>query len=286
MNKRSTYLGILLLAGVVLSGCGPSQAELHATATQVSAAAFATQTAQAPTTTPTYTPSPTPTMTPTPTATPMPTNTPTPTPAPTNTPSATPTPKPTNTPTVTPAPTQTNTPAVAPTSESAKAETTKPALATRLQAYTLTLADLPAGFVEMPAEQVRKLERDLPEGSRAFGYTSVEGVEIVMGILMPYPGQADQQVFDAMLPYTVAAMTAVLGATGDPQELGGLDDIGEARSAITSVGQMGAISFRWDTLGFRRGDVGAVLILGYPDGEKPAVTVGEIARLLDGRIEQ
>jgi hypothetical protein len=270
MKKRSLYVPVLLLAGVVLSGCGPSQAELDATATQAAAAAFATQTALAPTATPTYTPSPTPTKTPTPT----------------NTPTATPTPKPTNSPTATPAPTQTNTPAVAPTSGSAKGGTTKPAPTSPVTGSLLKLADLPTGFVEMPAEQLGDMGQGMPEGTRAFGYTSAKGDQIVMGMLIPYPGQTDQRLFDTTLPFMVAATLAGVGASGDAQELEGLDDVGEARAAATSVSEMGAISFRWDIVGFRRGDVGVILIVAYSDGEKPSATAGDLARLLDGRIQK
>jgi hypothetical protein len=138
----------------------------------------------------------------------------------------------------------------------------------------------------MPAEQVRNLERDLPEGSHAFGYSSGKGDQIVMGMLIPYPGQTDRRLFDATLPYMVEAMRATIGAGADPQELEGLDDIGEVRVGTTSVSEMGAILFRWDILGFRRGDVGVLLVVAYFDGEKPAVTVGDLALVLDERIQQ
>jgi hypothetical protein len=278
MNKRSSYLLVLLLVCVALSGCGPSQAELDATATQVSADVFATQTAQAPTSTPTYTPSPTPTMTPTPTATL------TATPTPTNTPTSTPTRTPTNTPTV--APTPTITPTVTPTRGSTSHGTTKPTLSSRFKTYALTLADLPAGFVNLPPEQMKDLQQGLPEGSRAFGYSNGKGDQIVMGMLMPYPEPADQRVFDAVLPLMVQVIQSTIGAGADPVELAGLENIGEARVATTSVSEMGVISFRWDILGFRRGDVGVLLVVAYFDGEKPAVTLGDLARLLDGRIQQ
>ncbi len=108
MNKKtSRILVYLLLMGVILSACGPSQAELDAQATQSAADAFATQTAEAPTPTPTptvtltptptFTPTPVPTDTPTPTATPIPTDTPTPIPTDTPTATATPTTRPTAT---------------------------------------------------------------------------------------------------------------------------------------------------------------------------------------------
>lgn len=78
MDKIMRPALVTLIMLVVLAACGPSQAELDARDTQVAADAFATQTAQAPT----HTPTPQPTDTPTP----EPTDTPTPEPTPTATP--------------------------------------------------------------------------------------------------------------------------------------------------------------------------------------------------------
>jgi len=127
MNTRSPFVSVLLLIGIILSACGPSQANLDVRATQVAASIFATQTAQAPTVTPTFTPSPTPTATATATPTSTPTNTPTPTPTPTQalpTATASPTPKPTLPP-ASPAPTKPPT-AIAPTRPPASPAPTKP----------------------------------------------------------------------------------------------------------------------------------------------------------------
>jgi hypothetical protein len=102
---------ILVMLTLNLAGCGPSEEELAAQATQVAHDIFATQTAQAPTFTPTATATPTSTNTPTST----PTETPTATATPTKTPTPTLTPSPTNTPTETPLPTDTPTPTKTPT---------------------------------------------------------------------------------------------------------------------------------------------------------------------------
>lgn len=74
MNRDKTLLSILglLLTISLLSACGPSQAELDATASQAAAVMFATQTAEAPTSTPIPTSTPTPTKIPTATPTPQP----------------------------------------------------------------------------------------------------------------------------------------------------------------------------------------------------------------------
>ena len=102
MEKKVLFVLVCVLIGALLVACGPSHAELDAQATKIAADVFATQTAEAPTRTPTVPPTNTPTPTPTSTATPTPnpTNTPTPTPTSTKTPTATPT----TTPVITPTP--------------------------------------------------------------------------------------------------------------------------------------------------------------------------------------
>ena len=80
MKTRTKIIIATWLIALILSACGPSQAEKDAQLTQIAAYGFATQTALAPTST--STPEPTATATLTPTATP------TPTASPTNTPNA------------------------------------------------------------------------------------------------------------------------------------------------------------------------------------------------------
>jgi hypothetical protein len=79
MRKISKLFSMLLLLNLVLVACGPSQEELDATETKVAADAFATQTANAPTATATFTA----TLEPTSTFTPEPSSTPTSAPPPT-----------------------------------------------------------------------------------------------------------------------------------------------------------------------------------------------------------
>ena len=91
MKKTAPILVSLLLVASVTACTSFSESQHNAEATEIAAQVFATQTAQAPTATPTA--SPTPTWTPMPTSTPSPTPTPTPTasPMPTTTPTLSPT---------------------------------------------------------------------------------------------------------------------------------------------------------------------------------------------------
>ena len=83
MKNPFPFILVIALISALAVGCGPSQAEQDAQATQIAADMFATQTAQAPTATPsptvTATATATPTLTPTPTQTPTPSPTTTPT---------------------------------------------------------------------------------------------------------------------------------------------------------------------------------------------------------------
>lgn len=91
-QKIHLLLTVLFLLVIFLPACGPSQAEIEATATQAAVSMYATQTAEAPTAT----------TIPTSTSTPLPTDTPTPSPSPTSTPEPTATPTPTPEPTAAP----------------------------------------------------------------------------------------------------------------------------------------------------------------------------------------
>ena len=76
MKPKWSFVLTCLLAGAIVAGCSPSQAERDARATRIAASIFATQTAEAPTLTPTPLP-----LTPTPTSMPTPLQ-PTPSPLP------------------------------------------------------------------------------------------------------------------------------------------------------------------------------------------------------------
>lgn len=243
--KRGLMLSVgLLIIGVILSACGPSSAELDMTATQVAQDNFFTQTALAPTATATFTTTPNPTDTPLPTAT----FTPTDTPAPTDTSTVTPTPQP------------------------------------ALIAIAPTLDDLPAGFMQMPQEIFSDAQESMPEGTYLFQFQDPENSQFIMGLLFPATTQAEQAVYDAMMAQFIEVFPAALGAELDVQPLTGMDDIGDSRAGITSVGPMMSYSIRWDTLGFRRGDVIAILIVGYLDGDEPLLSMRNFAHLMDDRI--
>ena len=245
MNTKIRVILSSLLIGVILSACGLSSADQAATATQAAVNYGATMTAQAPTVTPTNTPSPTATNTPTATSTPT----------------VTPTPKPTET----PEPTLTPTPS--------------------LSSLELTLDNLPAGFEPMPPDLEKQMEQAYPKGTSVFGYSDDKRSYVVMGFLIPYSSREEQEVFDAMLPNFVDMIAMGAGADTNKKPLRGIDNIGETRAGITAVSKVGILSMRWDIVAFRRGEVGVLIYAGYPDGDKTALTIIDLARIQDERIQ-
>ncbi len=150
----------------------------------------------------------------------------------------------------------------------------------------LTLDNLPGGFEVIPAEQFRDSVRDLPDGSSVYGFQHDKSGQTVILFLIPYSEKAKQKMFDSILPQTVEVIATSVGADPENKRLKGLENIGEVRLGITSVGKEGSIPMRWDIVGFRRGEVGVYIISAYYDGDKPAVPIGDLARLQDERIKE
>lgn len=236
MRNASFTIMILLSIVVLISACGPSQAELDTTATQMTANNFASQTAQAPTVTSTPPPSLTPTTTPTIA------------------------PTPTNTPTIMPTPTP------------------------RLMATALTLDDLPAGFQVMSIRELSDLKKNLPASAIAFGFNDDESSHIIIGYLIPFNTRVEQVALDRMLPELIDSYVVILGADTNPENLTGLDDIGESHASSTFVSEINGTSIRWDIVTFRRGEILVILFDAYPDGGEPAVPVGDLAHIQDERL--
>lgn len=197
-------------------------------------------------------------------------------------PTATSTYTPSPTVTLTPTPTSTPTPALTPTPTSTPTPTPGP----DLTSFELTLEDLPAGFEQMPPDMLESLVAGLPEGSTGFVFGEPIKQQFIMGILIPIATKAEETVYDSILPQFVDVMATSVQANTNPKEITGLDDIGNSRAGLTSTGVMDNTTIRWDIVAFRRGSVLAVLLVGYPGGNKSVKPVADIARLLDERISQ
>jgi hypothetical protein len=197
--------------------------------------------------------------------------------APTGTPTYTPSPTvtPTATATVTPTPTlkPTNTPTITPTATP------------QWMGAGLVLEDLPEGFQPMLEEDLSSLRQGLPRDSLAFGFGDDAKSQVVMGFYYPLPTRAEQHAFDGVLKETLDYYASILGATTKPKPIPVKDDVGDARLAYTLALVKSGFKSRLDMIMFRRGEVAAVLFVFYPDGDKSSVHIVDLARLLDGRIQ-
>lgn len=256
LNTRVTLF--VLLVSLLLSACGPSEEEVNATTTQIAANIYETQTAEAPTFTPT------PTVTPTP----VPTDTPTPTPVPTDTP----TPIPTDTPTITPSPTP------------------------GLEEIGVKLSDLPPTYEELPPEVMEFYAGAGFQSffDSSFAYTSDDPVEVVMGFVDRFESEFEKSVFDNQIQDPEILAVSMLSGFGlsslddenvvDYMELSDLSDIGEMSAGISlAVDQDGAILV-FDLISFRQGDIGVIMMVLYPYGQEPTADVADLARKVDKRI--
>ena len=106
-----------------------------------------------------------------------------------------------------------------------------------------------------------------------------------MGYYLFLPTRADQLAFDGMLQPTLDYLASSMGATGKPKPIHVQDDVGDARVASTFVLDQNGFKTRLDMIMLRRGEIAAFLFVLYPDGDKPVVRIVDLARLLDGRIQ-
>lgn len=253
------FRGLFLFMFFSLAACGPSQAEMDSTSTQIAANIFATQTAAIPTATQT----PNPSKTPTPTLTLTPSNTPTPSLTPTITPAPTRTPLPTRT--VAPSPT----PLVDP------------------DKITLNLSDLPDGFEIVDPDDLG-LNENLSllqlEPSATFSFVNGDQFEIIFGFTTILKNSlersqfdlnfTDQESFNEDLVFLFSDM-----GEAEVETLAGLENIGEkALGAALFIPDEG---LHLDMIIFRRDIVGAIVYTLYLDGQEPVITIQEVAQKLD-----
>ncbi len=206
--------------------------------------------------TPTATVTHTPTATQTPTATRTPTATATASATPTPTPVPTRTPRPTRTPTPTPVTT----------------------------GLVLTVADLPEGFAAVRLSDI-DLEEWLGEDSTGSAFEDDVRSQYVIDMVGLFPTRADQIGFDNALPGLARLMLLSMGVGPDSMhDLTALDGLGDANSGAYGVLPAGLVRVRVDVVTFRRQNVAVLVMVMYPEGDRPAASAPDLAHIIDSRI--
>ncbi len=187
---------------------------------------------------------------------------------------------PTATLTFTPSPTATATPTVTPTPTATPTVTPTPT--PQWMATVLSLEDLPDGFRAMTTKEIDNFY--LPAKTNTFGFIDEANIQIVLGFLRPLETRIDQRAFDEGMPELIDIFSPGSSTGSKPKTLTGLDDIGEMRSGSSFVTTTAGLSFYYELVLFRRGNVGVALFAICLEGDQLAVPAGDLARLIDGRL--
>ncbi|MEW5868093.1 MAG: hypothetical protein AB1894_02375 [Chloroflexota bacterium] len=270
IQLKQILAGVLILAGLLLAACSPTQAQLDAHATQVAAEIYTTQTVSAFTQAAqlavgSQTPTPLP-----PTATPVPTE-----PVP-PTPSATPR-----------NPTEVAALSVLPS--------VTPGVPSLSQA-AITLQDLPAGFVLVPSSEnlaekalaQQLLFQSMPIEA-SFTYLNSSNYELIFGFIARLPSPVEQATFDALLLYPEFMFQAVGAERVEGWQnttIPGLAGIGDVSYGWTARYIQQANPFIIDAIAFRRGVAGVFVYIMYSQNRPIPVPVQQIASLMDQRVKQ
>lgn len=161
----------------------------------------------------------------------------------------------------------------------------------------LTLQDLPPGFKNMSGE-AESLKNELNNSNEvkaenvfAFQKNDDKQFQLLVGFTMPMLTRIEQASFDSSIRQQDFAQEFLKGlnegSQGDFSNITSLpmgENIGDASAKWVTKGQLNGIPMRLEMVVFRRGNLGAMLMILYLDGESPSIAVVDAAKRLDSRI--
>jgi hypothetical protein len=205
---------------------------------------------------------------------------------------ATETTAPTNTPVVPPTP-------VLPTNTPVRTATPLP----NLSAVKLVVKDLPAGFQDVSADNLKKMnltEEALGNAFRGIGaqarvqnvaaFQSAPRGQVALGFLIFPLTAPEKTAVETQLASTDSALkawgSALVGNAGVPyaKPLAGVDKFGDKSLGLTTTTTSIGAAVRADAVMITRGGVVEVVMSFYPDGIQPALATADLAKLLDTRV--
>jgi len=215
---------------------------------------------------------------------------------------AAPTPVPPPGETETPAPT--NTPVIPPTLvEPTSTSTLTPTPLPNLSVVKLAVKDLPGGFQDATAENLKKM--NLTEEVLGNAFRGVGAQARVQNLAAFQQPQRDQVALGFLVfPLTTAEKTALVtqlasadgalkawgvalvGNAGLPsaKPLAGADKFGDKSVGFTTTAQMLGVNIRADSVMIVRDGAVEVVMSFYPDGIQPLLATTDLAKLLDTRL--
>ena len=179
-----------------------------------------------------------------------------------------------------------------------------------VKATALTLEDLPSGFQELPpsmkAEIASKIEpfkqllikENFPLNN-FFAFVEPQKMEVVIGFTGMLSNQAQQGQFDAALqkarqPEFEQQIKKLAQKLPSSQEvkvlkyksLPDLNNVAHLSTGFSLDATIQEMPVNFDVVSFRRNSVGAMTAVLYLTGNKPSVSVKDVATKLDGRVLQ
>lgn len=176
---------------------------------------------------------------------------------------------------------------------------------------TLTLADLPPGFTELPPELAtavasrldslrQQLGQENLKPDNFFAFVNQQNFQVILGFTGKLPNQPEQTSFDTNLkrlqqPEAQQQMMSQIqeklkGMGGikvtEYKALPALNEMANASTGMTMGLEIQGQPLRLDFAAFRRNSVGAFTAVMYGNGEKPVLPLGDVAQKLDGKITQ
>jgi hypothetical protein len=122
-----------------------------------------------------------------------------------------------------------------------------------------------------------------------FAFIEPDEFEIVVGFtaLVLDPVQRASFTMMARQPNILIEALGETDSFSEPQELPGLDDVGDVSAGATVVMTPDSETrLRMDMVVFRRDILGAVVMVIYLEGDTPLASVGDLARTLDARMAE
>jgi hypothetical protein len=158
------------------------------------------------------------------------------------------------------------------------------------------LQDLPTGFQPLSEPELAEFSQSLSDGDykpeSLFAFQEDEHFEYIMGFTSLLSTPEEQAAFDAELRRADFlenfAQGFQQGAVGikiaDKGTLKNLDGIGNAIAGLGFTSNIQTIPMRIELVVFRRNQIGAFLWIMYLDGDKPVISIDQVAQKLDSRV--
>lgn len=197
----------------------------------------------------------------------------------------------TPTPTITPSSTTTPSPTITPT----RTPTLTPTPLPDISAARILLEELPAGFEELPAQELgmedAASDEEAMQPEVTFAFQNPNDFQLILGMDFLLVKGLDRAGFGYAINHPDEFLEQVVNSLGaqeirEEKLLTGLEDVGEMRVAMSMIAESDGIPVQVEMILFRRDIVGGMIASITLEGETPSISLHDLARLLDQHIQE